>query len=231
MEKIKAYKLAKPDGWDFYTGHTINYRGNIGKTVKCPNVSDHPKLCTDTVIHASVNPNDCFIGARIPCSAYEVKGSPVCGDEEKYGFTELHIIREITDLDTLFGWRYSEAAKPFNPLCKKQLVKPEHVALLKKWASVWDSVRASVRASVGDSVRASVWDSVRASVRAYIGSLFPNIAQWKYINHKAGEYPFQSAVDLWRAGFVPSFDGKTWRLHTGKDAKVVYEWTPEKKED
>jgi hypothetical protein len=28
---------------------------------------------------------------------------------------------------------------------------------------------------------------------------------------------------LWESGFVPSFDGKTWRLHAGKNAKIVYE--------
>jgi hypothetical protein len=100
------------------------------------------------------------------------------------------------------------------------LVLDEQVSLLKLWdsvrasvgASAWDSVRASVRASVGDSVG----DSVRDSVWAYAGSLF-NI--WD------GDYKFQPAVDLWMRGFVASFDGKTWRLHSGKSAKIVYEWT------
>jgi hypothetical protein len=94
-------------------------------------------------------------------------------------------------------------------------------------ASVWDSVWASVGASVRDSVRDSVWDSVGASVWdsvwAYMSSLFPNIKQWKYIEHKKGINPFQSCIDLWNDGFVPSFDGKFWRLHQGKDVKVIYE--------
>ena len=38
------------------------------------------------------------------------------------------------------------------------------------------------------------------------------------------DYPFQSCVDLWKAGFVPSFDGSAWRLHTGEMADVVYEY-------
>ena len=33
----------------------------------------------------------------------------------------------------------------------------------------------------------------------------------------------QSGIDLWEAGLVPSFDGKAWRLHAGKNAKIVYE--------
>ncbi len=88
--------------------------------------------------------------------------------------------------------------------------------------SVWDSVRDSVRDPVWASVGDSVWDSVWDSVGAYIGSLFPSIKKWKYIKHAKGEYPYQCCVDLWKRGFVPSFDGKSWRLHAGKDAKIVY---------
>ena len=95
-------------------------------------------------------------------------------------------------------------------------------------ASVWDSVRASVWASVGDSVRDSVWDSVRDSVRAYMSSFF-NLDEWKYIKHKKRSNPFQPCIDLWERGLVPSFDGKTWRLHKGKNAKICYEWKPRNK--
>jgi hypothetical protein len=58
---------------------------------------------------------------------------------------------------------------------------------------------------------------VWASVWAYVGSLF---TIWD------GHYKFQPAADLWKRGLVPSYDGKTLRLHSGKNAKVVYEWTP-----
>ena len=89
------------------------------------------------------------------------------------------------------------------------------------WDSVWDSVWASVGDSVWDSVCSSVWDSVYA----YIGCLFTNIKQWKYVDHPEGTYPFQSAVDLWNRGLVPSFDGKIWRLHSGINADVVWQGT------
>ena len=100
------------------------------------------------------------------------------------------------------------------------------------WDSVWDSVRASVGASVGDSVwasvGASVGDSVRASVGAsvdgYIGSLFPNIKKWKYTNITN---PWKSIRKLWISGYVPSFDGKILRLHSGEKAEVVYSWKKE----
>ncbi len=153
------------------------------------------------------------------------------------------------------GYNLSEVCFPLNPLtdvdhCE---VTEEDIENLKKWASVgdsvwasvgdsvwdsvWSSVGASVWASVGDSVRASVGDSVGdsvwASVRvyvndslyAYISSLFPNIKKWEGIDHEEGVNPFQSGIDLWKRGLVPSFDGiDTWRLHAGKDAKIVYEW-------
>jgi len=93
------------------------------------------------------------------------------------------------------------------------------------WNSIWNSVRNSVRNSVGDSVGDSVWNSIWNSVRAYIGTFF-NLSrdQWKYTeNIKCKGYPFQPAVDLWMMGLVPSFDGKVWRLHGGKDAKVLWE--------
>jgi hypothetical protein len=94
------------------------------------------------------------------------------------------------------------------------------------WDSIWDSVGDGVGGRVRDSVRASVWDSVggsvRASVWAYIGSLFPGITSWSYIDHDPGAYPFQSAVDLWCRGLVPSFDGRQWRLHGGPDMAVLW---------
>lgn len=94
---------------------------------------------------------------------------------------------------------------------------------------VWDSVRGSVGdsalGSVGSSVWGSVWSNVRGSVSAYMGSLFVfKRNEWKNTKKiKTRGYPFQSAVMLWKKGLVPSFDGKIWRLHTGKDARVVFE--------
>ena len=195
------WKLARPDGYDFYTGKTINYREAIGKEVSPPG-EPGTKLCGPGLIHASKNPNDCFVGAHIPCAAFLIKGRPAVKSKEKCGFHKAIILEEITDLDGLFGWRYSEVGNPIHPFkIERGPITPEELALLDKWASVWASVRASVR------------DSVGASVGAYFGSLFPI---WD------GAYRFQPAVDLWRAGLTPSFDGKTWRLHAGPNGQIVY---------
>jgi len=127
------------------------------------------------------------------------------------------------------GINLKEALNPIDPRkIRVHKVTEADIAALKKWASVRASVGASVWASVWDSVWASVGASVWDSVRAYQGSLFTKITDWKYGKHESGIYPYQPSVDLWKRGFVPSFDGKRWRLHQGKDMKVVYEI---KKED
>ena len=110
------------------------------------------------------------------------------------------------------------------PLIIKPIVNPLHgkakkatktqKELLYQWSSVW----ASVRSSVWDSVRSSVWASVGASVWAYRAG-FVNI---KY------DYDFSPAITLWESGYVPSFDGTTWRLHSGHNAEIVFEWIPQK---
>ncbi len=141
------------------------------------------------------------------------------------------------------------------PLVIKPIVNPlelpevtevtaEHIQWLKEWIavrasveasiwasvrdSVWDSVGASVWASVRASVRDSVWDSVRASVRDSVwdsvwDSVAPYVSAFFAIDY---EHDFSSAVKLWEAGLVPSFDGRTWRLHSGERAAVVFEWMP-----
>ena len=126
-----------------------------------------------------------------------------------------------------------------NPLTgKPKKVTKRHKDLLKKWdsvrASVWASVRDSVWDSVWASVRDSVWDSVRDSVRASVGaSVWASVGAsvwasvWAYISiffdieYKIDLSP---AIELWNAGLIPSFDSKTWRLHSGEKAEIVYEW-------
>ena len=101
-----------------------------------------------------------------------------------------------------------------DPLIIKPIVNPLELPLaevteqdkqdLKLWASVWDSVRASVE----------------ASVEAYISTFFA-------IEY---EYDLSPAIRLWERGIVASFDGKTWRLHSGKDAQVIYQINKEELE-
>lgn len=113
-----------------------------------------------------------------------------------------------------------------DPLIIKPIVNPLELPLaevteqdkqdLKLWASVGDSVWASV----GASVEASVGASVVASVGAYISTFFA-------IEY---EYDLSPAIRLWERGIVASFDGSTWRLHSGKDAQVIYQINKEELE-
>ena len=98
---------------------------------------------------------------------------------------------------------------PFTDCKKVKKPTKAQIKLLREWVSVRDSVGVSVWDSVGDSVV----DSVGVSVRAYCSSFF----DIKYA------YDFSSCVELWEQGLVPSYDGKTWRLRSGKKAEVVYE--------
>ena len=180
----------------------------------------------------------------------------VCNKYEFNPLTKAFTVDQINsnrdDSEAAEKWANRQDFKTVvEPLVIKPIVNPlelpevtevtaEHIQWLKEWiavsASIWNSVGDSVWNSVGNSVRASIWDSVWDSmwdsiwnsvwapvcdsVWAYIGSFFD-------IDYK---FDFSSAVKLWEAGLVPSFDGTTWRLHSGKDARVVYEWTPEVQE-
>lgn len=247
----KFYKLARPDGWDFYTGNTINYRDKIGKIARRPETGI-VRLCSNTCLHASRNPNQALIAAKIPCSVYFVEGIPIKEDKNKAGFKQFLVLEELNP-EKVFEWKYKEACNSSYPFkIKPPKITTIQIELVKDWASTralvgdlaWDSVRASVgdsvRASVGDliwdsvwaSIGGSIWNSVCDSVRgsiwnlvwAYLGWIFsPCIKKWKYIDHKKGIYPFQSAVDLWMRGLVPSFDGKLWRLHGGENGKILWE--------
>jgi len=208
-----------------------NFKYEIGKWYHCDNFN------TDKTVSCS----DGFYGVGVEGLPYvfrhkkdqrvficEVKGKNVNYDCYKRRWEWLRIVKEINQ-DTIKQMAYDKSAElgydlfhaifPVNPLTdiRKHKVTQIDKDNLVKWDSVGDSV--------WDSVRDSVWDSVRASVGAYISSLFPNIKKWKDIDHEEGVNPFQPCIDLWNREFVPSFDGKTWRLHQGKDAKVVYEWT------
>jgi len=94
--------------------------------------------------------------------------------------------------------------------------------------SVGDSIRASVRVSI----RASLWDSVFVTVRAYMGYMFKlQRSEWKFTDKiKCKGYPFMPLVKLWKRGLVPSFDGTTWRLHSGSKAKIIFEISKEELE-
>jgi len=216
---MKKYKVLNADK----TSPFQNFKYKLGKEYHCPEID----MCKNNSCSNGLYATDL---EGILCSNLsggkqvyecEVRGKEVVIDQFKQRFEYLKLIRKVPlkELEPMLkkeskklGYDLYRALVPVNPLASKPN-KPtkKDIANLKKWSSVRDSV--------GNSV----WNSVRESVRAYISSLFPNIKEWKHIDHKKGVNPFQPCIDLWHRGFVPSFDGEIWRLHSGKKAEIVFE--------
>ena len=132
----------------------------------------------------------------------------------------------------------------------RKSVTPRDIELLKKWASIEDSVWASaedliwdsvgdsvgilVRASIRDSTWNPIWNSIENSIGDSIQDSIKDLI-WNSVWDSVGAYtfsffkfprkknPFQSCIDLWEKGLLPSFDGETWRLHGGKKGKILWE--------
>jgi len=245
----KFYKIARPNGWDFPTGQTNNYRDSIGKIIRRPDEGE-THIAPPTFIYASRDANKAFIGGRIPCSLYLVEGTPVedCGD--RCAFKEVRVLCEL-DPASVFEWRYEEACSPVNPFkIEPPKITGVHLELLRQWSSirkavsetfkyaVWGTIENEVRhlvcISVVDAIGSvaleavvdSVFDEVNPPLDAawaYVGYIFtPIVKRWKYIVQR-GKYPFYPAVELWHMGLVPKRVDDRWQLHGGEPAKILWE--------
>ena len=92
------FKVARTDGFDFYTGNTINYRDNIGKTVINPKQTKSKDLCSSDVLHASKLFFDALSYGQLPCSIFIVEGKSISKQSDKDGFKKLKIIKEISTI-------------------------------------------------------------------------------------------------------------------------------------
>jgi len=175
-------------------------------------------------------------------------------DEDRCNKYEFNPLTNKFEIDMINSERDdSEAAEKWakrqdfkeivEPLIIKPIVKPFELPAVERvtdeqidWLKSWASVRASVRVSVWDAVRDAVGDSVGDSVWRECNSFWASVGNsvWAYVSSFFAidfNHDFSPAVNLWNAGLVPSFDGTMWRLHSGTKADVVYEWTPEERED
>ena len=156
------YKTVRRDLKSWYG----NVQYEVGREVSVPAVRK-PKLCTDTVLHASEKPLDALkYAGKLDCTLLEVSGDEVVQGYDKSGFFSLSVVREIPDSekDALYGFSYNEAIHPVNPCkikCKPTKKDREN---LKQWAFVSDSIGASIEAPVWKSVRTSISASATASV-------------------------------------------------------------------
>jgi len=238
------YVLTRPDGHDWDKRISPSYRDAIGKVIDVTDYDPPERGLYGRGIFLCKCPNDCFTYARIPCAAFEVEGIQALAENRYFiRYRAAKVLREVQDLNKLFGWKYTEAINSVMPF---KIPTPEitnrHIELLWQWASLWrdvtknillkylhgsafDAVYDYILGETFDPMMYSPWErwekaaldtivkqkSVLAFVRAYIGSLL-------FTEKRA--YPLQPAVDLWKAGLVPVFDGGVWRLHCGPDGRV-----------
>jgi hypothetical protein len=207
------YKVLNAD----MTSPFQNFQYEIGKTYTCPNFDEGPEQCSVGFYATDL---EGIIYSFRPCRKVflaEMGGRNRKFDQFKHRFETQTLIEEVSHnkLKKLLakechkvGYNILEACFPIHPLHIKR--KSEVSIQEMQWLKEWDSVR--------DSVRESVWDSVRA----YTSSLFPNIKTWKYIPHEPGINPFQSGINLWKSGLVPSYQDNIWNLHSGKNANIIY---------
>ena len=238
------YKAVRLDRTSHYDSKTL---WRVGKTVRVKDPDPPDAGPCGRGIHCSPTILDAVSYQRGPSRYYDVEPDIITADETKSRCRAVQVIREIGrgEQDELAGFKLWEANHPVNPLMlrQKQVDLP---VMVRTWASVSASVRASVSASVGASVgasvsasvgasvwasvwasvSASVWASVWDSVWAYVGGLFPGITTWKHAE-KLGPAPWRPLLTMWYAGYVPSYDGTTWRVHAGPDARVVWEMASE----
>ena len=218
-----------------------NFKFEIGKKYHCKDFDESDKECSNGFYATDIDGLPYAYNIHRKVFECEVWGKSKEFDIYKRRYENMKLIREVNKKklvklakprDLILGYKLSEVINPINPLLiQRGDITDKELELLKQWGSVRDSVWGSVRGSVMDSVldsvldsvRDSVWGSVWDSMFGYISSLFPNIENWKYITHKKGVNPFRCGINLWKSGLVPSYDGMTWRLHSGTDAKVVYE--------
>jgi hypothetical protein len=79
--------------------------------------------------------------------------------------------------------------------------------------------------ALGITLDKSTEDKVGSSVgeKEFLGIWFTNTEKWQATQNST--YPYLSIASLWKKGFIPSFDGTTWRLSSGHDGTIVYSIT------
>ena len=202
-EYYKAIRLDGTSHWDEKT------EWPVGAKVRVKDFDPDPQLECGPGVHCSPSLLEA-VGYQGGPSIYRVVEpfNILNSSTGKVRCEGVQVVRELgrEEQDELAGFKLYEANHPVHPFSGQQIPQLE-AAELQNLLEAW----------------ASVWTSVETSVGAYVGGLFPEIKNWKYIE---GSDPWRPLLTLWYAGYVPSFDVETWRLHTGQKAEVALEWTP-----
>jgi len=204
------YKAVRLDRTSHYDRET---KWRKGSTVRVEHPDPPRRGPCGRGIHSSASLLDA-VGYQVGPSIYACVEplDEIASDSTKTRSSAVRVVSWLTreETDEIAGFKLCEANHPVNPLHQRR----DYSLNVPELTGAWDSVRASVRGLVRDSVRASVW--------AYTGGLFHKIERWKHAE-ALGPDPWRPLLTLWYGGYMPSFDGETWRVYTGRNAKVVYE--------
>ena len=99
------------------------------------------------------------------------------------------------------------------------------------WQFIWDNIHKPVCCPTLEAVRISLAKFFFASCKDNVENSIYNayvIYGFSFFNNTSQSSQQVALEQLFKNGLVPSFDGNVWRLHTGPQAKIVYE-TPSKK--
>ena len=86
-----------------------------------------------------------------------------------------------------------------------------------------DSLLSPIRDSLGDFI----WKSLEDLIRDLIGAYAFSFVKDEYITFK-DIHKVKALISLWESGYLPVFDGKTWRILAGNNAHIVFEISREK---
>ena len=200
------------------------------------NADSHSEICAFYDLHCDMvnkyeyNPlTKCFTDAQINCHEDD---SVVCQ-------------KKVNKLNFKTIMKPLIVKKVVNPLkMKRQKIGlKKALGLLKKWALVWDSTGGPFVDHVGYGVYNTVHLSIADGIATYAMDTITDYCDtcgagysWQHVQFSVAtfvraykisflkiklKYDLSPAIKLWNAGFFPSYNGNTWRLH-GYNGKVLW---------
>ncbi len=154
VEERDYIKVAREDGWDIFTGNSVNYRASIGSTVFPKGQWTSGRCGGEGLLYAidarSWEEAISHIRGQWPFSLFKVKGRPVVTEYGlESGFLELQVVEEIDVLSML-------------PFPRERLGKIE--PFKKVVTKINDDIMEKYRQfqKVKDLIVPSVWNTVPA---------------------------------------------------------------------
>ena len=174
------YKVTRPDGGSFHDP-TVVYE--VGKRVRPKPHTGKRRLCGQGVLHASPTAAQAMRYGQWPCKVFEVEGKPFLEEDDKAGFKQLRVVREV------------EPWQAFGPNGREVQAVLDRIAVctsdeVEELAAAWDAARAAARGAARDAA----WGAVVADL----------IGQYGYTqkHHDLLTGPWRKVIGVW--------DGTEW---------------------